>query len=308
MLLDKGYKVYGSTRSLVSSQKSPINNLIENKNLELVECNFFNYENTRSLLDYCKPNIIFHLASESSVAVSFNKPFDTFKGSTLVTINILEALKNMENQASLIHASSSECFGNINNPINEKTAFEPLSPYAVAKCASSQMIRIYNEGHDLNVANAFLFNHESIFRGDNFVTKKILKHAYECKFNSPKVELYGNLSVKRDWGLAREYTEALHLISDQVELNEYVIGSGKASTLRSFVKNCFDFYDLNYKDYVEESAELFRPNEVMITVADPLKINNELGWKYDKCLMDMTNELSEQYANYRIKNQSRYAS
>jgi GDPmannose 4,6-dehydratase len=301
ILIDHGYHVVGTTRNIETVANTHLARLIPNSGIKVVECDLLNGFAVENLLSTYRPNIIFHLAAESSVARSFLDPNVSIQSSIVVTTNLLQAINKITPSVSMVHAASSECFGKVKGKICEETQFSPVSPYGVGKCASSEMVRVFREGYGLCATNAFLFNHESTLRNENFVTKKILKHAYDCSIGNVQLVRYGNLSIIRDWGLAREYMKALFLVGTAENNQEYVIGRGEGHSLRSFLDKSFRFYDLDYHDFVDETEVNIRPSEVNATVADPRKIFMDLGWRAKSSFSDLIAELSSEYARERLK-------
>jgi len=244
-----------------------------------------------ALLSKYKPDEIYNLAAQSHVGISYENPKYTFEVTATGCVNLLEAYRNICPEARFYQAGSSEQFGkawtNLAREIvdyqYELTPFEPVSPYAVAKVAAHQMVKMYRDTYKLHASVGILFNHESPRRGANFVTQKIVNYiqGYRCCLdpaNYPKLEL-GNLNASRDWGYAKDYVEAMRLMLAQDKGDDYVIATGETNTVERFLEVAFGHYDLNWKDFVVESEKFMRPNEVPFLRGCSKKAKEKLGWE-----------------------------
>jgi len=225
-----------------------------------------------------KPDEIYNLAAQSHVRVSFDLPEYTGDVTALGTARLLEALRRSGIPSRFYQASSSEMFGAAPAPQSETTAFVPRSPYAAAKLYSYWMVRNYREGYGLFACNGILFNHESPRRGDTFVTKKITRGLAGIMAGREKTVFLGNLDSKRDWGFAPEYVEAMWMMLQQDEPDDYVIGTGETRSVKEFLQESFSYVGLNWEDHVQFDEKYYRPTEVDELLADASKAQAKLGW------------------------------
>lgn len=226
-----------------------------------------------------EPDEIYNLAAQSHVRVSFDMPEYTGDISGLGMTRLLEAVRQSGIETKVYQASSSEMFGNSPPPQNENTPFRPRSPYAAAKVYAYWMTVNYREAYNLFACNGILFNHESPRRGETFVTRKITMAAARIKLGVQDKLYLGNLKAKRDWGYAKDYVEAMWLMLQQDEPDDYVIATGETHSVREFLEETFNYLDLDWRDYVEIDPKYFRPTEVDSLAGDSSKARKKLGWK-----------------------------
>ena len=284
LLLKKGYRVVGLKRrtSLINTDR--IDHIFESTedimNFDLVYGNMIDAGNIyRTLQDY-QPDEIYNLAAQSHVRVSFDTPEETAKIVAMGTLRLLEAVRNVCPHVKFYQASSSEMFGdNPVHPQNELTRLMPASPYACAKVFAHNLVRNYRESYGLHASSGILFNHESPRRGETFVTRKITTAAARIKMGEQDKLYLGNLDAKRDWGFAGDYVEAMWLMLQQDEPDDYVIATGETHTVREFLQEVFDHADLSIEEHVEIDERLFRPHEVPLLLGDPSKAQKKLGWQ-----------------------------
>ncbi|MAG25848.1 GDP-mannose 4,6-dehydratase [Candidatus Pacearchaeota archaeon] len=284
LLLKKGYRVIGLKRrtSLINTDR--IDHIFESTedimNFDLVYGNMIDAGNIyRTLQDY-QPDEIYNLAAQSHVRVSFDTPEETAKIVAMGTLRLLEAVRNVCPHVKFYQASSSEMFGdNPVHPQNELTRLMPASPYACAKVFAHNLVRNYRESYGLHASSGILFNHESPRRGETFVTRKITSAAARIKMGQQDKLYLGNLDAKRDWGFAGDYVEAMWLMLQQDEPDDYVIATGETHTVREFLQEVFDHADLSIEEHVEIDERLFRPHEVPLLLGDPSKAQKKLGWQ-----------------------------
>ncbi len=231
------------------------------------------------LLHDIKPDEIYHLGAQSHVRVSFDMPEYTGDITGLGTLRLLEAIRKTDIKTRFYQASSSEMFGSAPPPQNENTAFEPQSPYAAAKVFAYHMVKNYRNAYNIFACNGILFNHESPRRGETFVTRKITRAATRIKLGLQDKLYLGNLDAKRDWGFAGDFVEAMWLMLQQDEPNDYVIATGETHSVREFVEKVFQKIGLDYEKCVEIDPKYFRPTEVDILLGDPTRAKKELGWE-----------------------------
>ncbi len=299
ILLEKGYKVYGSFRRSSSVNFWRIEELGIDKdpNLELVEHDLTDLSNTIRLIDRIRPSEIYNLAAQSFVGVSFEQPIATGEITGLGAVNLLEAIRLVDRSIRFYQASTSEMFGKVQAvPQNEETPFYPRSPYAAAKLYAHWMTVNYRESYNIFACSGILFNHESPLRGLEFVTRKITDGVAKIKLNlSDKIEL-GNLDAKRDWGYAKEYVEGMYLMLQNDNCDTYVLATNKTQTVRDFVTLAFEIAGMNIewkgsgeeeKGYDKESGKVlvevnpkfYRPAEVDLLIGDASKAKKVLGWE-----------------------------
>jgi len=292
LLVDKGYKVYGTSRDAGATRFDSLARLGVAGRVSLLSMAPSDFKSTLSAIAKVRPDEIYHLAGQSSVGLSFEQPSETIDSITIGTLNILEALRFLSMPAKFCHASSSECFGNTGGvPADELTPFNPVSPYAVAKSAAHWLVRSYREAHNMFAGSGILFNHESELRPLRFVTQKVVHSAYRISCGAKETLILGNLSISRDWGWAPEYAEALWRILQADHADDFVIATGEANTLESFVAQAFSCFGLDWSEHVRQCEQFMRPNEVSWSVGNSAKARNILGWQASKRMKDVVKVL-----------------
>jgi GDPmannose 4,6-dehydratase len=298
-LLDKNYEVHAILR------RSSVFTTTRLKDSTLNHKNFFGYHgdladssNLNRLLRKINPHEVYNLGAQSHVKVSFEVPEYTAEVDAIGTIRLLDAIKDNGINTRFYQASTSELFGGLKEtiPQNENTPFHPKSPYGVAKLYAYWITKNYRESYGIFASNGILFNHESPRRGETFVTKKITKAVAKIKKGDQEKIVLGNLDAVRDWGYAKDYVEAMWLMLQQENPDDYVIASGTSSTVREFVEKSFAYVginikwvgkgineiginDQNGKTIIEISENYYRPSEVDYLIGDPSKAFNQFGWK-----------------------------
>ena len=296
-LLNKGQRVVGTSRNKATMPRHT--RTLNSANLNIVQLNPENLNDQLDLIERVKPNNVFNLASQSSVASSFSDPYSTITSACVSVVNSLEAIRNITPQTRYYHASSSEVFGDSDRKIRSTAPFNPKSPYAGAKAAASMIIKTYRDNFGVFALNGFTFNHESIYRKDYFVTKKIINYVCELKRYGFKNSLeLGNIDVFRDWGHAEEYVEAIQKLILLDQPKDCVICTGRTISLREFVKYAFEYFGFDYKKYIRITPELMRAQEIKINRGDPAEAESLIQWKADihtRVLVDklMTEKLNE---------------
>jgi GDPmannose 4,6-dehydratase len=226
------------------------------------------------------PDEIYNLAAQSHVKVSFEMPDYTADVTGLGVLRLLDAVRELGSKARVYQAGSSEMFGLVQQtPQTEKTPFHPRSPYGVSKVFGHWMTVNYREGYGMHASNGILFNHESPRRGENFVTRKITMGVAAIKKGASSELRLGNLDAKRDWGYARDYVEAMWMMLQQKEPDDYVIATGETHSVREFLEEAFSYAGLEWEKYVKVDPKYFRPAEVDFLLGDPAKAKATLGWK-----------------------------
>jgi GDPmannose 4,6-dehydratase len=293
LLLSKGYEVHGLVRRASTFNTRRIDHLYHDPHTDADIHLYLHYADmacSGSLLDIIynvQPDEIYNLAAQSHVRVSFDMPEYTGEVTGLGTLRMLEAIHRSGVRTRFYQASSSEMFGGASPPQNEQTPFEPCSPYAAAKVYAYWMTRTYRQGYGLFAANGILFNHESIRRGETFVTRKITRALAAILKGQQQCLYLGNLEAKRDWGYAPEYVEAMWLMLQQDQPDDFVIGTGEAHTVREFLDEAFTYVGLDWREYVRIDPRYFRPAEVDYLLADATKARDVMGWQPRTCFRDL---------------------
>ena len=282
-LLAKGYEVHGLVRRSSSFNRERIDHIYSDPHIPSTRL-FLHYgdladgSQLANIIYNIKPDEIYNLAAQSHVRVSFDLPEYTGDVTAIGTTRLLEALRLSGIGARFYQASSSEMFGAAPAPQNERTSFVPRSPYAAAKLYSYWMVRNYREGYGLFACNGILFNHESPRRGDTFVTKKITRGLARILAKQENLLYMGNLDSKRDWGFAPEYVEAMWMMLQREEPDDYVIGTGETRSVREFLEEAFSYVGLKWEEHVRFDEKYYRPTEVDELLADASKARIKLGW------------------------------
>jgi GDPmannose 4,6-dehydratase len=286
LLLSKEYEVHGIIRRASSINTKRIDHIyhdlhgnVQKPELYLHYGDLTASDTLQDLIYNIRPDEIYHLGAQSHVRVSFDMPEFTGDVTGLGTTRILEAVRKSGVKARYYQASSSEMFGGANPPQNEVSLFAPRSPYAIAKLYAYWMTRNYREAYNLYACNGLLFNHESPRRGETFVTRKITRALAAIKAGKQKVLYLGNLDSLRDWGYAPEYVEAMWIILNHDQPDDFVIGTGESHTIREFLDEAFGYAGMDWHEYVKIDPAYFRPTEVDYLLADASKAKRELGWE-----------------------------
>ena len=279
-LLNKNYEVYGTSRDSDLSTFSGLKKLGIYNKVKLSSMSLIDFRSVMQTILQIVPDEIYNLAGQSSVGLSFLQPVETLESISIGTLNILEVLRFHKLQTRFYNASSSECFGDTKGKsANEETPFMPRSPYAVAKATAFWQVANYREAYNLFACSGVLFNHESPLRPKRFVTKKIVESVCGIAKGKQEKLVLGNVSIKRDWGWAPDFVEAMYLILQQDKPEDFVIATGKNLSLEEFVEKAFRYFNLNYKDYTSYDNSLFRPSDISESLGDPSKAAKILKWK-----------------------------
>tara|TARA_Y100000590_G_scaffold470726_2_gene668713 strand:+ start:27109 stop:28077 length:969 start_codon:yes stop_codon:yes gene_type:complete len=297
LLLNKGYKVIGITREsstipCLNHQFLKIEEKIDIRKLDLLKLN-----DVISLLEEIKPDEVYNLAAQSSVGLSFDEPIMTLEFNIFSTINLLEAIRKTNKDIRMYQASSSEMFGQISEeklPLKESTIFHPVSPYAISKASSHWTAVNYRESYGLFVSCGILFNHESVLRRSNFVSKKILSTAIKISKGEADHINLGNLDVFRDWGYAPDYVEAMWLMLQHNSPDDFLICSGEANSLKDFVHITFESLGLDPEEFIRIDQSLLRPVDLKIIYGTNHKAREVLGWEYDRSFKELVDKLLEE--------------
>jgi len=284
LLLRKGYEIHGLIRRSSTFNTDRIDHLYRDFHDPEARV-YLHYGDLAvsgqltDLLNDIKPDEIYHLGAQSHVRVSFDMAEYTGDVTGLGTLRLLEAIRKSGIRSRFYQASSSEMFGAAPPPQSEGTPFQPQSPYAAAKVYAYYIVKNYREAYKLFAANGILFNHESPRRGETFVTRKITRAATRIKLGLQDKLYLGNLEAKRDWGFAGDYVEAMWLMLQQEQPDDYVIATGETHSVREFAQQVFARLDLDYEKYVAIDRRYFRPTEVDVLLGDAAKARRQLGWE-----------------------------
>ena len=294
LLLQKGYTVIGLMRRSASSdvigERMRWLGILDH--VQLVDGNLTDLSSLIRILQTHKPDEVYNLAAQSFVAASWQQPLLTGTVTALGAGNMLEAVRIAAPQARFYQASSSEMFGLIQDPVqSERTPFYPRSPYGVAKLYAHWMTVNYRESFGLHASSGILFNHESPLRGIEFVTRKVTDGVARIKLGLTDHLSLGNLDAKRDWGHARDYVQAMYLMLQQDEADDYVIATGVTTSIRDLCRLAFAHVGLNYEDHVRIDPRFMRPAEVDVLLGDASKARQRLGWVPATPLADMVAEM-----------------
>ena len=284
LLLHKNYEVHGIIRRASTFNTKRIDHLYKdphNKNIKM----FLHYgdmtdsSNLNRILEKVQPDEIYNLAAQSHVKVSFEVPEYTAEVDGIGVLRFLDAIKEMGIKTKFYQASTSELYGKVQEvPQTENTPFYPRSPYGVAKQYAFWIVKNYREAYDLFACNGILFNHESPRRGETFVTRKITRGLANIIAKKEKKIYLGNIGAKRDWGYVPEFVEAMWLMLQQDEPDDFVIGTGETHSVKEFLEEAFAYLDLDWEEYIEIDPIYFRPTEVENLRADFSKAKSILNW------------------------------
>ena len=288
LLLEKNYKVYG----FIARRSTPVDwrlkELEINDKIEFIEGDLTDLSSLIRAVEIAKPDEFYNLGAQSFVGTSWKQPILTAQSTGLGVLNCLEAIRIVKPDTKFYQASTSEMFGLIQEPIqSEKTPFHPRSPYGVSKLFGHWMTINYRESFNIFGCCGILFNHESPLRGIEFVTRKVTDAVARIKIGCQKDLHLGNIDAKRDWGFAGDYVEAMWRMLQQDKADDYVVATGKTTTVRDMCKIAFDYVGLNYEDYVVIDPKFYRPAEVDILLGNPEKAKNILGWEAKTSLEDL---------------------
>lgn len=295
-MLQQGYRVFGLLRRSASSDVvgERLDWLGIRNQVELLDGNLVDLSSLIRVVRECQPDEVYNLGAQSFVAASWRQPLLTGQVTGLGAANMLEALRIARPETRFYQASSSEMFGLIQAPLqNETTPFHPRSPYAAAKLYAHWMTVNHRESFGTFACSGILFNHESPLRGIEFVTRKITDGVARIKLGLSRELPLGNLEARRDWGHARDYVRAMWLMLRQDTPDDYVIATGRTTSIREFCRLAFGYAQLNYEDHVVVHADLLRPAEVDLLQGDAGKARQVLGWEPSISLEDMVAEMVE---------------
>ena len=288
LLLNKGYEVYGTSRDAQMSSFRNLQTLGIKSQVQLESMAINDFRSILQVIVKVQPDQIYNLAAQTSVGLSFDQPVETLESIAFGTLNILEAIRFIGKPIKFYNASSSEIFGDTRGePADESTPFSPRSPYAVAKATAFWELANYREAYGLFACSGVLFNHDSPLRPERFVTQKIVASA--CRIAEGKQDqlCLGNVDIQRDWGWAPDYVEAMYLMLQQDQPDDYVIATGESHKLEDFISMTFEVLGLDWREYVVVDEQLRRPTDISISRGQPSKAREVLGWEAKYKMLDI---------------------
>lgn len=293
-LLALGYEVHGLVRRVAfedpQGRFTRIRHLLDK--LTLHPASLESYPSIFAVITKHRFDECYHLAAQSFVAESFADGFSTLNTNINGTHYMLAALRELQPQCRFYFAGSSEMFGKVREvPQKETTAFHPRSPYGISKVAGFDLTRNYREAYDMFCASGILFNHESPRRGFEFVTRKITSAVARIKAGQQTELRLGNLEARRDWGHAKDYVRAMHLMLQQEQPDDFVVASGESHTVREFCELAFSEIGLDYREHVVQDEQFYRPAEVESLIGDATKARSILGWSPEYSFADLVREM-----------------
>jgi GDPmannose 4,6-dehydratase len=300
-LLSKGYEVHGMLKrnSVAENQTSRLDDIFPTIVNNLVYADLNDLASLVRTIQHSQPDEIYNLGAQSHVRISFDQPIYTANTTGIGTLNLLEAVRLIKPNAKIYQASSSEMFGNsIDNDgfQRETTSMNPVSPYGCAKVFGYNICRNYRNSYGMFISNGILFNHESPRRGINFVTNKVVKTAVEIKKGLRNELKLGNLDASRDWGHAKDYVEAMHLILQQENPDDFVCATGISHTVKELCEYVFGKLEMDWNQYVKQDEKYFRPEELNVLKGDSSKLR-ALGWEPKYTFETMLDEMIEYWLN-----------
>lgn len=280
LLINKGYEVWGTSRDAQACGFNSLKRLGILDKVKTISMSIVDFRSVLQGLSKVQPHEVYNLAGQSSVGLSFEQPVDTVESITLGTVNLLESIRFLDSGIHFYNAGSSECFGDIGLlRANESTAFRPKSPYAIAKAAATWQVDLYRQAYGLFACTGILFNHESNLRAERFVTRKIISTVSRiAQGSTEKLEL-GNIDVRRDWGWAPEYVDAMWRMLNTDKPEDFVIATGQTQSLRDFLHTAFSECNLKWNDHVVVNQDLLRPSDPLEIGGDPKKAKDVLLWE-----------------------------
>lgn len=280
LLLSKGYEVWGTSRDAQVSKFDGLNALSIVDKVKTLSMSPEDFHSVLQVFSEVRPHEIYNLAGQSSVGLSFEQPLETMSSIATGTLNQLEAIRFVDKSICFYSAGSSECFGDTGElAASESSVFRPQSPYAAAKAAATWQVSVYRKSYGLFACTGILFNHESPLRPERFVTKKIVSAARRIAAGSDEKLKLGNIEIRRDWGWAPEYVDAMWRMLNRESPEDFVIATGVTQSLQQFVQAVFEEAGLNWRNHVIVDPAFLRPSDPLESVGNPTKAKLQLDWK-----------------------------
>ncbi len=294
LLLEKGYEVFGTSRDAQVGRFENLTRLGVRDRVRLESMASNDFRSVLNVLRRTDPQEIYNLAGQSSVGLSFEQPVETLESIAVGTINLLEAVRFLDKPIRFYSAGSSECFGDTEGrAATEQTPFRPRSPYAVAKSTAHWLVANYRDAYGLHASTGILFNHESPLRPERFVTKKIVAAAVRIARGERTRLSLGNIDIKRDWGWAPEYVDAMWRMLQQPNGSDFVIATGESRSLKEFVETAFGEVGLDWREHTDLSEALMRPSDLTEGRGDPSRARDVLGWSASYRMDDVIKAMVE---------------
>ena len=292
LLLERGYRVVGTSRDAAMATFTNLVKLGIRDRIRVASSALTDFRSLIRVLLEVEPDEIYNLSGQTSVGLSFDQPAEALESIAFGTLNLLEAIRMLKRPARFYNACSSECFGDVlGDAADEVTPFRPRSPYGVAKAAAFWQVSSYREAYGLYACSGILFNHESPLRPERFVTQKVVAAACRIAAGSPERLKLGDLSIRRDWGWAPEYVEAMWRMLQANEPSDYVICTGETNPLSAFVEEAFAAVGLRASDHVDQDRALFRPADLRSSIGSPAKARERLGWTATHKMRDVVRDM-----------------
>jgi GDPmannose 4,6-dehydratase len=291
-LLDRGYEVWGASRDASVGRRDNLIKLDIANRVKVISTTLTDFRSVLTSLDRSEPDEIYNLSGQSSVSLSFEEPMETMQSISAGTLNLLECVRFLGKPSKVYNASSSECFGDVGeHPADETTAFRPRSPYGVAKATSHWQVVNYRESYGIYACNGILFNHESPLRPARFVTRKVVAAVAAIKQGSKEKLRLGNTDIIRDWGWAPEYVEAMWLMLQRDNPEDYVIATGESHSLKAFVDEAFRVIGKDPEEFVQQDNQMLRPSDILHSYANVSKAADQLGWSATTKMADVVRRM-----------------
>jgi GDPmannose 4,6-dehydratase len=278
-LLKKGYEVIGTSRDAMIASFSNLKNLGIRDDVQITSMAINDFRSVLNVVQRHRPDEIYNLAGQTSVGLSFDQPVEAMESIAEGTLNMLEVIRLVDRPIHFYNAGSSECFGDTGSSFaDEHTSFQPRSPYAVAKASAHWLVKNYRDSYGLFACTGILFNHESPLRPERFVTQKIVRAAVRISQGSAEKLQLGNIDIRRDWGWAPDYVDAMWRMLKLGKADDFVIATGQTHSLEYFVEQVFSHFGPNWHDWVLVNKRLFRPSDIKESRGNPTKAKQNLNW------------------------------
>jgi GDPmannose 4,6-dehydratase len=294
LLLDRGYAVSGTSRDAPLCAFTNLSRLGIRDRVSLESMSIVDFRSVLQTLAKVAPDEVYNLAGQTSVALSFEQPVETLESIATGTLNLLEAIRFVGKRIRFYNACSSECFGNVlDAPADETTPFRPRSPYALAKATAFWQVANYRDAYDLFACSGILFNHESPLRPHRFVTRKIVSAAARIARGSRELLILGDMTIRRDWGWAEEYVDAMWRMLRADVADDYVVATGETHSLEEFVAQAFAGVGLDWREHVKSDTSYTRPLELGVSRANPAKAARQLAWSAKLRMKDVVAKMTQ---------------